>query len=131
MTEVVLVCVTEAVPTVCVTVCVTTEDVPLSAGAPQAAKPAVPMPRTLAHANPRRTRADIDLPFMIRPVPDELLNRTLDRVESATDLVHKTVLSPVRQLSGLVQGITSGLEFLIGSRRKRNGVPVPQDEMFI
>jgi hypothetical protein len=62
---------------------------------------------------------------------DELLNRTLDRVENTTDLVHKTVLSPVRQLSGLVQGITSGLEFLIGSRRKRNGVPAPQDEMFI
>jgi hypothetical protein len=63
---------------------------------------------------------------------DELLNRTLDRVESTTDLVHKTVLSPVRQLSGLVQGITSGLEFLIGSRRgKRNGVPTTQDEMFI
>jgi len=63
---------------------------------------------------------------------DELLNRTLDRVESTTDLVHKTVLSPVRQLSGLVQGITSGLEFLIGGkRRQRNGIPVPQDEMFI
>jgi hypothetical protein len=63
---------------------------------------------------------------------DELVNRTLDRVESTTDLVHKTVVSPVRQLSGLVQGITSGVEFLIGSkRRQRNGVPVPQDEMFI
>jgi|SRR5579863_2794061 len=63
---------------------------------------------------------------------DELLNRTLDRVENTTDLVHKTVISPVRQLSGLVQGITTGLEFLIGSkRRQRNGVPVPQDEMFI
>jgi hypothetical protein len=62
---------------------------------------------------------------------DELLNRTLDRVESTTDLVHKTVLSPVRQFSGLVQGITSGLEFLIGARRKRNGVPTTQDEMFI
>src|SRR5271167_3918354 len=63
---------------------------------------------------------------------DELLNRTLDRVESTTDMVHKTVLSPVRQLSGLVQGITTGLEFLMGAkRRQRNGVPVPQDEMFI
>jgi hypothetical protein len=63
---------------------------------------------------------------------DELLNRTLDRVESTTDLVHNTVLSPVRQLSGLVQGITTGLEFLIGSKRRRHdGVPVPQDEMFI
>jgi hypothetical protein len=62
---------------------------------------------------------------------DELLSRTLDRVESTTDMVHKTVVSPVRQLLGLVQGITSGLDFLFGGRRKRNGVPVPQDEMFI
>jgi hypothetical protein len=63
---------------------------------------------------------------------DELLNRTLDRVESTTDLVHKTVVSPVRHLAGLVQGITSGLEFLIGAKRRhRHGVSVPQDEMFI
>jgi hypothetical protein len=62
---------------------------------------------------------------------DELLSRTLDRVESTTDMVHKTLVSPVRQLSGLVQGITSGLDFLFGGRRKRNGVSVPQDEMFI
>jgi hypothetical protein len=63
---------------------------------------------------------------------DELLNRTMDRVENTTNLVHRTVVSPVRQLAGLVQGITSGLEFLIGAkRRRRNGVPVPQDEMFI
>jgi hypothetical protein len=63
---------------------------------------------------------------------DELLNRSLDRVESTTDLLHKTVLSPVRQLSGLVQGITTGVEFLIGAkRRNRNGAPLPQDEMFI
>src|SRR5271165_717855 len=63
---------------------------------------------------------------------DELLNRTLDRVENTTDLMHKKVISPVRQLAGLVQGITTGLEFLIGARRRRrNGIPVPQDEMFI
>jgi hypothetical protein len=63
---------------------------------------------------------------------DELVNRTMDRVENTTNLVHRTVVSPVRQLAGLVQGITSGLEFLIGAkRRRRNGVPVPQDEMFI
>jgi hypothetical protein len=63
---------------------------------------------------------------------DELLNRTLDRVESTTDLVHKTVVSPVRQVSGLIQGLTTGLEFLVGGRRRsRNGATVPQDEMFI
>jgi hypothetical protein len=68
---------------------------------------------------------------------DELLTRTLDRVEQTSEIVQKTVVSPVRQFSGLVQGITVGLEFLFSGRGRRNGGrreerrPVPQDEMFI
>ncbi len=68
---------------------------------------------------------------------DDLLTRTLDRVERTSDIVHKTVVSPVRHISGLMQGVTVGLEFLFGSRGRRNGAsresrgPVPQDEMFI
>ena len=68
---------------------------------------------------------------------DELLTRTMDRVEQTSDIVQKTVVSPVRQISGLMQGITVGLEFLFGGRNRRNGGsreerrPVPQDEMFI
>jgi NAD+--asparagine ADP-ribosyltransferase len=68
---------------------------------------------------------------------DELFSRTLDRVEQTSDIVHKTVISPVRQFSGMMQGITVGLEFLFGGRNRRNGGsreerrPVPQDEMFI
>ena len=68
---------------------------------------------------------------------DELLSRTLDRVEETSDMVHKTVISPVRQFSGLLQGVTAGIEFLLGGRGRRNGGsrearrPVPQDEMFI
>jgi len=68
---------------------------------------------------------------------DDLMTRTLDRVEQTSDMVHKTVISPVRQISGLMQGITVGLEFLFGGRARKNGDrreerrPVPQDEMFI
>ena len=69
---------------------------------------------------------------------DELLSRTLDRVEQTSDLVTKTVVSPVRQVSGVIQGVTAGLEFLLGNRARRNGgerpaprPPVQQDEMFI
>jgi hypothetical protein len=68
---------------------------------------------------------------------DDLLTRTLDRVEQTSDMVHKTVISPVRQISGIMQGITVGLEFLFAGRGRRNGDrrderrPVPQDEMFI
>jgi len=62
---------------------------------------------------------------------DELVNGTMDRLEQTRDVVHKTVISPIRQISGLVQGVTAGLEFLIGSRRRQHDVTVPQDEMFI
>jgi hypothetical protein len=68
---------------------------------------------------------------------DELLGRTLDKVEQTSEMVHQTVVSPVRQVSGLVRGITAGLEFFFSRRGRRNGGsrdvrrPVPQDEMFI
>jgi hypothetical protein len=63
---------------------------------------------------------------------DDLVSRTLDRVEETTDIMHRTVVSPVRQLAGLIQGLTVALEYLAGSRRRRRqGAPVPQDEMFI
>ena len=63
---------------------------------------------------------------------DELLNRTMDRIEETSDVVHRSVVSPVRQLSGIIQGLTAGLEFLLGGeRRRRHDVSVPQDEMFI
>lgn len=68
---------------------------------------------------------------------DELLSRTLDKVEYTSEMVHRTVMSPIRQLSGVMQGLTVGLEFLFAGRARRNGRsreerrPVPQDEMFI
>jgi hypothetical protein len=68
---------------------------------------------------------------------DELLSRTLDRVEQTSEMVHKTVVSPVRQLSGLMRGISVGIEALFSGQAKSNGArreprgPVPQDEMFI
>jgi len=64
---------------------------------------------------------------------DELLNRTLDRVEETSDMVHRTVVSPLRQLAGVMQGLGVGLEFFLGRKRRRprDGVGVPQDELFI
>jgi tetrahydromethanopterin S-methyltransferase subunit F len=68
---------------------------------------------------------------------DELLSRTLDKVEATSEAVHRTVVSPVRQVSGLVRGVTAGIEFLVAGRGRKNGSnrdprrPVPQDEMFI
>jgi hypothetical protein len=68
---------------------------------------------------------------------DELVSRTLDKVEYTSEVAHRTVMYPIRQLSGVMQGLTVGLEFLFSRRAPRNGSgreerrPVPQDEMFI
>lgn len=68
---------------------------------------------------------------------DEMVTRTLDRVEATSQVVTKTVTSPVRHVSGVIQGITAGVEFLLSNRARKNGGsrdvrrPVPQDEMFI
>jgi hypothetical protein len=62
---------------------------------------------------------------------DELLSRTMDKVEDAAEMVHETVVSPVRRLSGILNGVQAALDVILGGRRRRNGVTVPQDEMFI
>jgi len=65
---------------------------------------------------------------------DELVNRTLDKVEETTEIVHHTVVSPIRQVAGLVQGLSAGLQYFLGRRRTnraREAMGVPQDELFI
>ena len=41
---------------------------------------------------------------------DELLNRTMDRVEETSEVVHKTVISPLRQVNGLMTAISTARE---------------------
>jgi methyl-accepting chemotaxis protein len=68
---------------------------------------------------------------------DEMLSRTFDRVEQTSDTVQRTVMSPVRQFSGVIQGVAAGLEYFFAGRSRKNGRnretrrAVPQDEMFI
>ncbi len=66
---------------------------------------------------------------------DDLISRTLDRVEDATALVHQSVVSPIRQASGILQGVTMGLATLFGrgpyARAKRGGGVPNREDMFI
>lgn len=62
---------------------------------------------------------------------DDLVTRTLDRVEETSELVENTVVSPVRQISGIVQGLSVGVSAFFGhnrSRRRRASTRVTQDE---
>jgi ABC-type transporter Mla subunit MlaD len=45
---------------------------------------------------------------------DELVSRTLDRVEETTDFVHHRVLSPIRHAAGLISGVGAGIGALVG-----------------
>ncbi len=61
---------------------------------------------------------------------DEMVTRTMDKVEETSEKVQHTVLSPVRQVSGILSGLSAGVNtFFSGQKRSRNGGP--NDEMFI
>jgi len=64
---------------------------------------------------------------------DDLVTRTLDRVEETSELVQHTVVSPVRQISGIVQGLSVGISAFLSQtrtsrRRRSNAARVTQDE---
>ena len=68
---------------------------------------------------------------------DDIVTRTLDRVEETSEMVEHTVVSPVRQISGIVQGLSVGIAaFLNQTRnsRRRNsnaGRATQDEELFI
>lgn len=62
---------------------------------------------------------------------DEFVNNTMDKLEETREAVQRTVVSPVRQISGLMHGVTAGVEAFFSRKRQRNSVNAPQDEMFI
>jgi hypothetical protein len=60
---------------------------------------------------------------------DEMLTRTMDRIEETSEKVQHSVMSPVRQVSGIVQAISTGVGAYFNQQKRRNGGP--SDEMFI
>ena len=62
---------------------------------------------------------------------DEFVNSTMDKLEETREAVQRTVVSPVRHISGLMHGVTAGIEAFFSRKRDREQVNVPQDEMFI
>src|SRR5260370_22798778 len=64
---------------------------------------------------------------------DELLNRTMDKVEETSEVVHKTVISPLRQVNGLMAAISTGVDVVLGQKKRhpRTGGGAPQEKMRI
>jgi hypothetical protein len=49
---------------------------------------------------------------------DELVSRTMDKVEETTEMMQHTVLTPMKQLSGVIQGLSVGIGSFLARRRK-------------
>lgn len=49
---------------------------------------------------------------------DELVSRTIDKVEETTEMVQHTVLTPLKQLTGVIQGLSVGVGAFLARRRK-------------
>jgi len=62
---------------------------------------------------------------------DDMISRAMDRVEETTELVQHSVISPVRQIAGIVSGLTVGLQaFFKRGGHKQEGMP-QDEELFI
>jgi methyl-accepting chemotaxis protein len=62
---------------------------------------------------------------------DDIVTRTLDRVEQTSEIVEHTVVSPVRQISGIVQGLSVGISAFLGHNRRRRPRVTQDEELFI
>lgn len=63
---------------------------------------------------------------------DEMVTRTLDRLEETAETMQTVVLSPMRRMSGVLSGILAGIGEFAGARKvRRQTKAVPNDEMFI
>ena len=61
---------------------------------------------------------------------DEMVSRALDKVEETSELVEHSVISPVKQVSAIIQGVTAGIGAFMGrrQRRQRDAEGAEQDE---
>jgi hypothetical protein len=67
---------------------------------------------------------------------DDLVTRTIDKVEETTEMVQHTVITPVKQINGLVHALTVGIGAFMQRRRRAAADAAeanasPDDGMFI
>jgi hypothetical protein len=59
---------------------------------------------------------------------DRMVSDLVEKVETTADAVQKGVLGPISEVSAVVKGVRSGLEFLCSRRRVTNVSEATQDE---
>ena len=59
---------------------------------------------------------------------DRMVSGLVDKVESTADVVQRGMLVPINEVSAVMKGVRSGLEFLFSHRRVTNVSEATQDE---
>jgi methyl-accepting chemotaxis protein len=63
---------------------------------------------------------------------DQVITDVLGKVEKTSSALQESILAPVQEVSAVIKGVRSGLDFLFTKRRTPGASEVPQDEqMFI
>jgi hypothetical protein len=62
---------------------------------------------------------------------DVLATRTLRRADAAAEAMQHVVMSPLRRVSALMEGVAAGVGKFVGGRKDPSAKPGPTDEMFI
>jgi hypothetical protein len=59
---------------------------------------------------------------------DEMVAHLVERVEATADVVQRNILVPLNEVSAVVKGVRTGLEFLFARRRHSSVTEATQDE---
>jgi len=59
---------------------------------------------------------------------DQMVSDLVTKVETTADVVQRNVLAPIQEISAVVKGVRSGLEFLFSRRRAPSVSEATQDE---
>ena len=62
---------------------------------------------------------------------DLLVTDTIEKFSETTDVIQQDIVRPVVEISSLVKGIRTGLEYLFSKRQIRSEEDYPEDELFI
>jgi hypothetical protein len=66
---------------------------------------------------------------------DDLVTTTVARVEETTEMVQSSVVKPIRELSAVIAGVRTGVEYLLRRNRSRSrpapGQATQEEELFI
>ncbi len=63
---------------------------------------------------------------------DQMVTDLVQKVETTADQVHRTVLVPLNEISAVVKGVRTGLEFLFMRRRSASvSEATPDEQLFI